>query len=64
MFLIRRDPAREAEIEALARYVDGRATDEDTVRLSESLRGTVDAHVTTDGVLFGTSAWLITADRP
>ena len=43
MFLIRRDPAREAEIEALARYVEGRATDEDTHRLSPSLRGTIDA---------------------
>jgi hypothetical protein len=33
-------------------------------RAFAELRGTVDAHVTTDGVLFGTSAWLITADRP
>jgi hypothetical protein len=43
VFLIRRDSAREAEIEALARYVEGRATDRDTVRLGQSLRGTVDA---------------------
>jgi len=43
VFLIRRDPAREAEIDALARYVDGRATDEDTLKLGEPLRATVDA---------------------
>ena len=43
MFLIRRDAAREAEIEALARYVDGRALDEDAAGLSESLRQTADA---------------------
>jgi hypothetical protein len=43
VFLIRRDPAREAEIEALARYVDGQATDEDTRKLNEPLRATVDA---------------------
>jgi len=43
VFLIRRDAAREAEIEALARYVDGRAFDADTARLSEPLRRTVDA---------------------
>jgi SAM-dependent methyltransferase len=33
-------------------------------RAFAELRKTVDAHVTTDGVLFGTSAWLITANRP
>ena len=43
MFLIRRDPAREAEVEALARYVDGRRLDEDVERLGGPMRRTVDA---------------------
>jgi hypothetical protein len=43
VFLIRRGAAREAEIEALARYVDGRALDEDAATLREPLRRTADA---------------------
>jgi hypothetical protein len=43
VFLIRRDGGRQAEIEALARYVDGRVTDEDRLRLDPALRATVDS---------------------
>ena len=43
MFLIRRDGARAAEIEALARYVDGVAGDEELARLGEPLRAIVEA---------------------
>jgi hypothetical protein len=42
VFLIRRGAGHEAEIEALARYVDGGATEDDRRRLDAALRQTVD----------------------
>ena len=38
--------------------------DTDRARALDALRETVAAHDTDDGVLLGTSAWLITARRP
>jgi hypothetical protein len=43
VFLIRRDPVRTAEIEALARYVDSAASHDDFGRVDRGLRATVDA---------------------
>jgi SAM-dependent methyltransferase len=33
-------------------------------RALDDLRATVDAHLTSDGVVFGSAAWVIRADRP
>lgn len=38
--------------------------DDDTTRAFEQLRGALEDHATPDGVLFGASAWVITARRP
>ena len=33
-------------------------------RALDDLKATVDAHTTPDGVVFGSAAWVIRADRP
>jgi SAM-dependent methyltransferase len=38
--------------------------DDDTTRAFEQLRGALEDHATPEGVLFGASAWVITARRP
>jgi SAM-dependent methyltransferase len=38
--------------------------DDDTARAFDQLRAALEAHATPDGVLFGASAWVITARRP